>query len=59
MNSRIPRVALFANRLINKGEEITFDYGYMDKDCENSLSKFKCHCGASICRKLLPFNPNL
>lgn len=41
---------LVARRDIKKGEEITADYALWEAD-ENYISKWKCGCGSSFCRK--------
>lgn len=41
---------LVARRDIKEGEEITADYALWEAD-ENYVSKWKCACGSSFCRK--------
>lgn len=41
---------LIAKRNINLGEEITADYALWEAD-ENYISRWKCECGAKVCRK--------
>ena len=39
------RIWIVANRLINSGEEITFNYGFDLEDYRN----YPCHCGSPAC----------
>jgi len=56
INNTIPRVGLFAMMDIPANTELTFDYGISSPDNIGS-SRYECQCGASNCRKKLPFNP--
>lgn len=42
--------ALAATRDIEKGEELAADYAMWEAN-ENYISKWKCNCGSSFCRK--------
>uniref|UniRef100_A0AC35FCL0 Histone-lysine N-methyltransferase n=1 Tax=Panagrolaimus sp. PS1159 TaxID=55785 RepID=A0AC35FCL0_9BILA len=52
----LTRIVFFANRDIQAGEELTFDY-FSDHDIDletvNPKEKRACHCGAVNCRKYL------
>jgi histone-lysine N-methyltransferase SETMAR len=52
----VPHMALFANRSIPSGEELTFDYGAADAESaqDDSGGLTGCMCGAQSCRKFLP-----
>ena len=58
LDPNFPRIALFANRNIEVGEELTFDY-QMSLDTGSSCSSprkkehLKCRCGAEKCRTFL------
>jgi len=41
-------IIIFANRRINRGEELSYDYKF---DFEDESSKIPCACGAKNCRK--------
>jgi SET domain-containing protein len=50
LDSRKPRVGLFANRDIEALEEVCFDYKYeVNKQKEN----INCKCGAKKCKGVL------
>eukprot|EP00644_Phytophthora_capsici_P012496 jgi/Phyca11/552207/estExt2_Genewise1Plus.C_PHYCAscaffold_460340 len=51
VDSFVPRLALFARRRIEKGEELTFDYG---EGASEQREGHKCSCGALQCRGYLP-----
>uniref|UniRef100_A0A1I7S375 Histone-lysine N-methyltransferase SETMAR n=2 Tax=Bursaphelenchus xylophilus TaxID=6326 RepID=A0A1I7S375_BURXY len=46
-----PQLALFANKVINAGDELCYDYGSSSDPVGGGK---KCHCGASDCRGFLP-----
>lgn len=50
-DSIIPKIAIFAMRDVDEGEELTFSYGTVDKD---STNKKLCQCGAGNCQIYLP-----
>merc|ERR1712200_237438 len=41
-------IIIFANRRINRGEELSYDYKFDFEDADN---KIPCMCGATNCRK--------
>jgi hypothetical protein len=45
---RFPHISFFANRDINKGEELGFDYG--EKFWVIKHKQFTCHCASEKCR---------
>ncbi|KAL0086821.1 hypothetical protein F4703DRAFT_1904463 [Phycomyces blakesleeanus] len=52
------RIAFFSNRRIEKGEELTLDYGGgylgvndLEGDQEITRNRMECHCKATTCRK--------
>ena len=51
----VPRVAIFARRDIEKGEELTIDYGYHVNSDPEFVPELcvRCHCGAASCKKYL------
>lgn len=69
VDSYIPRLVLFTRRDVKHGEELTFDYGSSvgaseaEAACqhsqESSSSRSLCHCGASRCRRFLPFDTSV
>ncbi|XP_063991954.1 probable histone-lysine N-methyltransferase set-23 [Diachasmimorpha longicaudata] len=50
----VPRLCLFANREIEEGEEVTFNYG---DGVKGNLSETVCLCGYSGCSGFLPHHP--
>jgi len=62
LDPRLPRIAFFANKMIERGEELTFDY-MMTGDTtlaarsipkeESDLKRIPCKCGSKQCRKYL------
>ncbi|XP_043108580.1 histone-lysine N-methyltransferase SETMAR [Puntigrus tetrazona] len=67
VHSLVPRLALFANRDIERDEELTFDYagGQRDKaetgtrtgpDADETPGRKACHCGAANCTGFLPLD---
>lgn len=44
------RIVIYSKRLIEKGEEITYDYKF---NREDEASKIECLCGARNCQKYL------
>ena len=54
LDSRLPRLALFARRNIQEGEELTFDY-QMNHNMSLSYSQDRtpCLCGTKKCRGFL------
>lgn len=63
-NNPVPKLCIFALKVIHAGEEITFDYGggNINEGCsvEAGLMQRKpCYCGAQVCRKYLPYDETL
>lgn len=56
VNSMYPHLALFANRVIRCGEELTFSYGDVRTPTNEGLDLKKCFCESSVCRGYLPFD---
>lgn len=53
LDARLPRVAFFANRAVNVGEELRYDYGTRPGDVvdpNGTARALVCHCGSSTCR---------
>ena len=48
----LPRLALFANRDINKNEELSYSYGSLENDVHNG--PLTCYCGSQHCFGYLP-----
>lgn len=44
------RIVIYSKRMIEKGEEITYDYKFARED---EASKIECLCGAKCCQKYL------
>ncbi|XP_019633469.1 PREDICTED: histone-lysine N-methyltransferase SETMAR-like [Branchiostoma belcheri] len=72
VDSEVPKLALFARKDIEVGEELSFDYSgeygnvatqkKLQKEREKSkdCSKLKpCFCGSEMCAGFLPFDPSL
>ncbi|KAI9913275.1 hypothetical protein PsorP6_006256 [Peronosclerospora sorghi] len=62
VDSFVPRLAFFARKHINGGEELTFDYGgasidAVDGEPEKNSGNQRCSCKAMKCRGFLPFVP--
>jgi histone-lysine N-methyltransferase SETMAR len=60
----VPKLCIFALKVIHVGEEITFDYGggKSNEVCsvQAGLAQRKsCCCGAQVCRKYLPYDETL
>lgn len=55
----VPRLCLFASRMIESGEEVTFDYagGGLAANSVHCLSDKPCLCGSNNCFGYLPHNP--
>ncbi len=58
-DSSTPHVALFTNRDVQAGQELTFDYGLNDEDHAEVENRTICECGPDNCRKYLPFLRNI
>lgn len=61
VDSIIPTLALFAARIIENGEELSFDYSGTDGDETSSdgQDKVPCYCDSPNCRGYLPFDKTL
>ncbi|KAJ7316985.1 hypothetical protein JRQ81_003147 [Phrynocephalus forsythii] len=69
IDSLVPKLALFADRDICKGEELTYDYSGRYHNClptkdlgcvqEDEESKKPCYCGANLCTGFLPYDSSL
>jgi histone-lysine N-methyltransferase SETMAR len=60
----VPKLCIFALKVIHCGDEITFDYGGGNsKDwcpIQTGLTKKKpCFCGAEACKQYLPYDETL
>ncbi|XP_074061795.1 histone-lysine N-methyltransferase SUV39H1 [Macrotis lagotis] len=51
VDQRMPRIAFFATRNIQAGEELTFDY-HMQGSSKKRV-RIECKCGSKFCRKYL------
>ena len=61
VDTMYPRVALVAEKDIEAGTELTFDYGsqenkYSSSNTEESIPGKKCLCKSGKCRGFLPFH---
>jgi SET domain-containing protein len=50
VDRRYYHVAFFASRIINPGEELTWDYGTDFSKEDPDLPKFSCKCKSAKCR---------
>ena len=59
VNSSVPRLALFARRNIQVGEELSFDYGGGTTVGQKDIvhERIPCRCGTTRCRGFLPAEP--
>lgn len=55
----VPKLCIFASRIIEANEEITFDYGGGTSVESESCEKKPCCCGAPVCKGFLPFDETL
>ena len=54
--SKLPHICLFADRGINKGEELAFDYNWEVKATTKERFKkiaHECKCGGDECKKFI------
>eukprot|EP00746_Dinoflagellata_sp_MGD_P011925 gnl/MRDRNA2_/MRDRNA2_125207_c0_seq1.p1 gnl/MRDRNA2_/MRDRNA2_125207_c0~~gnl/MRDRNA2_/MRDRNA2_125207_c0_seq1.p1 ORF type:complete len:413 (+),score=55.25 gnl/MRDRNA2_/MRDRNA2_125207_c0_seq1:100-1338(+) len=49
-DARLPRLAFFTNRKVEKGEELRFDYGQEYWKSLGKRSDIECFCGSEACR---------
>lgn len=70
IDSLIPKLGIFAMKMIQKGEEITYDYAGGDQivtnsannlpengdDDDDAIERKFCYCDSTKCRKYLPFS---
>ncbi|XP_053144153.1 histone-lysine N-methyltransferase SETMAR [Hemicordylus capensis] len=69
IDSMVPKLALFADREISAGEELSYDYSgryhnYLpEKDQEKlqqaNRSEKPCYCGAKLCTGFLPYDSSI
>ena len=59
VNSSVPRLALFARRNIQVGEELSFDYGGGSsiEQRDTVQERIPCRCGSTQCKGFLPVEP--
>lgn len=60
----VPKLCIFALKVIHIGEEVTFDYGGGNSDegrpmLSGLTERKSCCCGAQLCKKYLPFDETL
>lgn len=60
-NNNVPHLALFANKAVEKGQELSFHYNGGEINLkDDSISKDKsrkpCYCRSNNCQKFLPLN---
>ncbi|KAJ9591615.1 hypothetical protein L9F63_001829 [Diploptera punctata] len=60
-NNLVPKLCIFALRVIRANEEISFDYGGGDNNSTNLKSdkRKSCSCGSSNCKKVLPYDETI
>jgi histone-lysine N-methyltransferase SETMAR len=64
IDNPVPKLCIFALKVIHVGEEITFDYGGGNSSemhsTQTGLTERKsCCCGAQVCKKYLPYDETL
>jgi histone-lysine N-methyltransferase SETMAR len=63
-DSPVPKLCIFALKVIHIGEEVIFDYGGGNSDeghpmPSQLLERKFCCCGAQLCTKYLPYDETL
>lgn len=63
-NNPVPKLCIFALKVIHHGDEITFDYGdgnSKDRCPEQKglTERMPCFCGAEVCKQYLPYDETL
>ena len=58
-NNPVPKLCIFALRVIRDNEEITFDYGGGYNKGFVSGKRKPCFCGSSVCKQFLPCDETL